>query len=131
MLTRFDPAGVCPPAANYSHATVVPAGARWLVASGQLGVGPDGTVPAGIAEQADQAFANILRILAEGGMEAGDIVRINAFLIDPGDLPAYMAARDRHVGTPPPSSTLMVVRAFAQPAFKIEIEVIAARLDTI
>lgn len=130
MLRRWNPSGVCPPPANYSHATMVPAGVRWLYASGQLGVRPDGTVPDGVSEQAEQAFASVLAILAEGGMDAGDIVRINAFLTDPGDREAYMAVRDRHVGNPPPSSTLVVVQALAQPAFKIEIEVVAARSDT-
>jgi 2-iminobutanoate/2-iminopropanoate deaminase len=130
MLERWNPGGICPPPANYSHATVVPAGARWLFASGQLGVRPDGTVPEGVSEQAEEAFANVLAILVEGGMDAGDIIRISAFLTDPADRAAYMAVRDRHVGSPPPSSTLVVVQALAQPAFKIEIEVVAARSDT-
>ena len=130
MLQRLNPSGISPPAANYSHATLVPPAARWLYASGQLGVRPDGTVPDGAAEQAEQAFASVLTILAEGGMDAGDIVRITAFLTDLADRAAYMAVRDRHVGAPPPASTLVVVRALALPVFKIEIEVVAARSDT-
>jgi enamine deaminase RidA (YjgF/YER057c/UK114 family) len=37
-----------------------------------------------------------------------------------------MRVRDRHVGEPPPASTLLVVQALARPQFRIEIEATAA-----
>jgi enamine deaminase RidA (YjgF/YER057c/UK114 family) len=127
MLRRITPAAICPPLANYSHAVEVPPNARWLYVSGQLGIAPDGTVPGSCAEQAEACFANLLAILAEGGMGAGDLVRLNTYLTDAADRAAYMAVRDRHVAAPPPASTLLVVRALARPEFKIEIEAIAAQ----
>lgn len=131
MLERFNPDGVCPPPANYSHATVVPAGARWLFASGQLGARADGSIPDGMAEQTEQAFWNVQKLLERAGMSPSDIVRLSAYLTDPADLQTYMQVRDRHVAAPPPCSTLVVVRALARPEFKIEVEVVAARSDTI
>jgi enamine deaminase RidA (YjgF/YER057c/UK114 family) len=79
--------------------------------------------------QATQVFENIAAILAEAGMAMGDVVRLAAFLVDPRDLATYMTVRDRHVGTPPPASTLVVVRALARPAFRVEVEATAAAAD--
>jgi enamine deaminase RidA (YjgF/YER057c/UK114 family) len=126
MLRRITPAGIHPPFANYCDATLVPAGARWLVLSGQLGVRPDGTVPPAVAGQAEACFDNLLAILAEGGMGVADLVRLTTYLVDPADLGTYMAVRDRYVGSPPPASTLLVVQALARPQFRIEIEAVAA-----
>lgn len=128
MLRRITPAGIHPPFANYCHATEVPPHARGLYVSGQLGVRPDGTIPDSFEAQAEACFANLAAILAEAGMTVSDLVRLNAYLIDPADLATYMAVRDRHVVDPAPASTLLVVRALARPQFKIEIEAIAATL---
>lgn len=128
MLNRINPASIHPPLAGYSHGTSVGPGATWLVASGQLGIAPDGTVPEGIAGQATLAFDNVMAILGEIGMSARDIVRITTFLVDPADLGAYMQVRDRYVEPPVPASTLLVVKALSRPAFRIEIEVVAAKV---
>jgi enamine deaminase RidA (YjgF/YER057c/UK114 family) len=126
MLRRITPSTIHPPFANYCHATLAPAGARWLYLSGQLGVAPDGTVPESLAEQAALCFDNLLAILAEAGMGAADLVRLTTYLTDPAGLAAYMSVRDRYVADPPPASTLLVVQALARPQFKIEIEAVAA-----
>ena len=128
-MRTIMPETISPPLANYSHAVEVPPNARLLYLSGQVGIAPDGTVPASCAEQAEACFANILAILAEAGMGPGDLVRLNTYLLDPADRAAYGAARDRHVGTPPPASTLVIVRALARPEFKIEVEAIAAQMS--
>ena len=129
MLRRFTPKDVAPPLANYAHATEVPPGARWLVLSGQLGIAKDGTIPPGAAAQADLCFRSIGSILKEAAMDFADIVTISAFLIDESDLADYMAVRDRYV-TDSPSSTLIVVKSFSKKQFRVEIETIAAKLDT-
>lgn len=129
MNRPLTPPEMRPPFANYSHGMEVPAESRLVFASGQLGVAPDGHVPGDVGAQVDLCFANIRAILAAAGMGIEDIVRVNAFVTDRADLPAYMAARDRHVGSPPPASTLMIVSGFNRPEFKVEIEVVAARRD--
>ncbi len=129
MLRRITPAAIHPPFANYCHATEVPPGARWLYLSGQLGIRPDGAVPDRFADQAEACFGNLLAILAAAGMTAADLVRLNTYLTDPADLGVYMAVRDRHVASPPPASTLLVVQALARPQFKIEIEATAATYE--
>ena len=121
--------GVHPPFANYSHAVEVPPGARTLFVSGQLGIAADGTVPPDAEGQAELIFQAIARILREAGMTMANIVRLNAYVVDRADLPAYMAVRDRHVGAPPPASTLLLVAGFPRPEFRLEVEAVAARVD--
>ena len=126
MLRFLSPKSIRPPFARYSHAVEVPAGKRLIVCSGQLGVGPDDSIPEDAGAQAELCFSNITAVLAEAGLGLKDIVRINAFVTDRGHMKPYMAVRDRLVADPPPASTLMIVSGFSRPEFKVEIEVIAA-----
>ncbi|MCO4055677.1 MAG: RidA family protein [Bosea sp.] len=121
------PAALRAPFARYSHAMEVQAGSRMLFASGQLGVHPDDSIPESAEAQADLCFANIGAILADAGFTLADIVRINAYVTDRAHMAGYMASRDRHVASPPPASTLMIVSGFTRTEFKVEIEIIAAR----
>ena len=129
MLRHFVPPTIRAPFARYSHAVEIPAGARLLLVSGQLGITPDDAIPDGVEEQAALCFAAIEACLAEAGMERADIVRLNAYVTDRAYLAGYMAARDRFIASPPPASTLMIVSGFARPEFKVEIEALAARQD--
>ncbi|MET0605902.1 MAG: RidA family protein [Beijerinckiaceae bacterium] len=129
MNRALTPPELRPPFANYSHGVEVPPQSRLIFASGQLGIGPDDKVPEDAGAQADLCFANIRSILAAAGMAMGDIVRINAFVTDRAHMAGYMASRDRHVGRPPPASTLVIVSGFTRPEFKVEVEVVAARAD--
>lgn len=87
MAEALVPGGVHPPFGRYSHGIAVPAGARLLVTSGQLRIAADGTVPEGVEDQAVLCFEAIGRILAEGGMDFGHIVRLNAFVTRREDFP--------------------------------------------
>lgn len=128
-LQPHTPAGIRPPFARYSHGIEIPPEARLMVCSGQLGIAPDDRIPEAVEDQTALCFENIRAVLASADMEMGDIVRINAFVTDREHLAGYMATRDRFTGSPPPASTLMIVSGFARPEFKVEIEVIAAKVD--
>jgi enamine deaminase RidA (YjgF/YER057c/UK114 family) len=127
LLRHLMPKGIRTPFARYSHAIEVPAGARWLLCSGQLGISASDHVPDSAEEQAVLCFEAIGACLAEGGMSLADIVRINAYVTDRDHMAAYMAVRDRFVAQPPPASTLMIVSGFTRPEFKVEVEAIAAK----
>ena len=127
MTRHHTPDSIRAPFAQYSHGVELPPGARILFCSGQLGIEPDDTVPEDAEAQADLCFRNIGAVLAAAGMDFGDLVRINAYVTGREHLAAYMAARDRVIGTPPPASTLMIVSGFAREIFKVEIEAVAAR----
>ena len=127
------PASIRKPFARYAHGVAVPAGARWVVTSGQLGIGADDAVPAGAEAQAQLCFANCAAILAEGGMGLVDVVRINAYVTDRAHMAGYMAARDAWLTglTRLPASTLVIVTGFTRAEFLVEVEVTAARVDAL
>ncbi len=127
MLKALSPPTIHPPFARYAHGIEVPAGARLVFCSGQLGISPDAVVPSGAHDQALLCFAAIGAILAEAGMTLSDLVRLNAYVTAREHLPAYMAARDSVLSGPPPASTLMIVSGFARPEFLVEIEAVAAK----
>jgi enamine deaminase RidA (YjgF/YER057c/UK114 family) len=126
-LRHLVPARLRAPFARYSHAVEVPASARWLFCSGQLGVSAGDAVPESAEAQAILCFEAIGACLAEAGMSFADIVRINAYVTDRAHMGPYMAVRDRYVALPPPASTLMIVSGFTRPEFKVEVEAIAAK----
>ena len=127
MNRVISPAGIRAPFARYSHAILVPPGAALLFASGQLGVGPDDTVPDEIEQQAVLCFENIKAILAAAGMGFANVVRFNGFVTDRAFFPVYGAVRSRYVVSDAFASTLVVVDGFTRPEFKIEVEVTAAK----
>lgn len=126
MFKFLTPKSIRPPFAKYSHGVEVPPGKRLIICSGQLGVGPDDSVPEDAGAQAELCFSNIAAVLAEAGLSLKDVVRINAYVTDRAHMRPYMDVRDRVVADPPPASTLMIVSGFSRPEFKVEIEVIAA-----
>jgi enamine deaminase RidA (YjgF/YER057c/UK114 family) len=84
-------------------------------------------VPESVEAQARLCFRAIIAILGEAGMSLSDVVRINAYVSAAEYLSGSMKVRDEFVGSPPPSSTLLVVQGFSRPEFKVEIEAIAAK----
>lgn len=126
MFRFLSPKSIRPPFARYSHGVEVPAGKRLVVCSGQLGIGPDDSVPDDAGAQAELCFGNISAVLAEAGLGLPDIVRINTFVSDRAFMKPYMEVRDRLFSDPAPASTLLIVSGFSRPEFKIEIEAIAA-----
>ncbi len=122
-----NPTTIAPPGGRYSHAIELPANARLVFASGQVGVDKKGKPGLGIEKQCELAWRNVLAILKDAGMAASDLVRIQVYLTDARFVPTYRAVRDRFIGAVPPASTLLIVHALADPSFLVEIEAIAAK----
>lgn len=124
---KLNPKKIHKPLAKYTHGVEVGPGARWLQISGQIGVTPAGKVAGGIKGQCDRAFRNLLAVLAEAGMDAGDIVKITVYLTGTEHIPAYRVARDKHLGRARPASTLLIISGLALPDLLVEIEAVAAK----
>jgi 2-iminobutanoate/2-iminopropanoate deaminase len=121
-MPRFiDPPDIHAPVAPYAHAVETGPGRR-LIISGQLGIRPDGSVPEDAAGQAEQAWANLLAVLAHAGYRLSDVVRLRLYATRTQDLPALRAVRDRHLGDHRPASTFVVVASLVGPQFLFEIE---------
>jgi enamine deaminase RidA (YjgF/YER057c/UK114 family) len=127
MNKIHNPAEIAPPIGAYSHGIEVPAGARTLHISGQVGITPEGKVAAGIEAQTEAALNNILGILKVAGMGVEDLVKMTTFLIDANDIAKVRAARMRVLGSQRPASTLLVISRLAAPEYLIEIEATAAK----
>lgn len=127
MLTRYNPDTVAPPLSPYSHGVEVPAGARWLHVSGQVGIGPDGSLPDDPRGQIENAFQNLMNVVAAAGMGPHDLVKVNVFLIRREDLETLREVRRRHFQGAEPASTLLYVSGLARPEFVVEVEAVAAK----
>jgi 2-iminobutanoate/2-iminopropanoate deaminase len=126
MLKAYNPETVAPPFSRYSHGIDVPASARWLYVSGQVGVAPDGTVRPGAEAQIEQAWRNLLAVLKAAGMGPRDLVKVTTFLTDRAHLQASREIRDRMLQGTEPASTLLIVSGLARAEWLVEIEATAA-----
>jgi len=122
----INPADIGPPAANYVHAMVTPAGSRTLHTSGVVPIRPDGTVPDDLAGQAEVVWSNIAAMLRDADMAPSDIVSVVTYAVQGEDLGIIMAARDAALGGHMAASTLVLVPALAQPAWRFEVAIVAS-----
>lgn len=126
MRRHFSPATIRAPFGRYEHAVEVRGASRLLFLSGQLGIRPDGSIPEDLEAQTELAFANIDACLAEAGLGREHVVKLTTYLTDAADRATYMRIRDGWVREPAPASTLVIVKTLALPAFRVEIEAMAA-----
>jgi reactive intermediate/imine deaminase len=126
-LERSNPDGVAPPAAGgYSHAVRVHVGeATLLFVSGQLPLDASGVLvgEGDMAAQARQVFENLRTILEANGATFADVVKMGTSVTDLGDLAAIREIRREYLGSDPPASTLVQVRALVLPDAMIEVDV--------
>ena len=114
------------PFSHYSQAVEVGAGSRLVYVSGQVGVAPDGMLPETEAGEHEQAWANVLAILASQGLGARNIVEITAYVTTQAGVGLYREVRERVMEGAAPASTLLVVSGLADPKWHVEIQVVAA-----
>lgn len=125
MLRRDINAGDAPaPASPYTQAVEVSGVTRTLYVSGQVPATRDGTVPEEIEAQVRLAWANVVAQLHAAGMSLDNVVKVPTILPSHADLPASRKVRGEVLGERRPASTL-IIGGLANPAWKIEIEVIA------
>jgi 2-iminobutanoate/2-iminopropanoate deaminase len=126
MLKMLNNPALQPPM-GYSHAVEATGAQRMLFVSGQVGVLADGTVPTSVGEQAKAAVENVNAMLAQAGMANTDIAKVTIYLTDEAYLGEFMAAAGSTLPSPPPATTLLIVKALAAPNLLVEIEAIAVR----
>jgi enamine deaminase RidA (YjgF/YER057c/UK114 family) len=118
---------LAPPTGQHSHAVEVPPGSRLVWVTGQVPIKADGQVPHSFTEQCEVAWRNVFAILEEADMGVADIVKVQAFVVRPSDMPAFRLVRERILGEHRPASTMFCVAALGRPEWKVEIEVVAAK----
>jgi enamine deaminase RidA (YjgF/YER057c/UK114 family) len=117
-----------PPVNGYSH--VVAFSGRMVAVSGQVPLDAQGKlVGADDPEaQARQVFENLATALAAAGAGMAQVVRLTFYLTDiDADLAILRRVRDEFVSPDnPPASSLVQVSRLVHPAFRIEIDALAA-----
>lgn len=127
MITFTNPPTVHAPAGAYSHSALVSGQTELVFLSGQVGVRQDGSTPPTLAGQADQAFANIVQLLAAHGLEPAHIVKLTLFIVAGQDIHVVRKARLKHLGEHRPTSTAVFVSQLADPKWFVEVEAVAAK----
>jgi enamine deaminase RidA (YjgF/YER057c/UK114 family) len=126
-MNRLLNIGVAHKIGTYSDGAEVPADAKLAFVSGTPGMMPDGTFPKGITAQSEQAWKNVLAILAQAGMGVKDLVKVTHYLVRQEDIKEYVVVRARFLGDARPASMLLVVPGLVKPEILVEIEAYAAK----
>jgi enamine deaminase RidA (YjgF/YER057c/UK114 family) len=114
---------------GYSHVAEVPPGQRLVFIAGQVALDKSGALvgPGDFKAQAQQVFENIRLALADVGGTFNDVIKLNYYVVDVGQIAALREVRDRHVNTAaPPASTLVEVRRLFRDDVLLEVEAVAA-----
>ena len=127
MLKKYNPDTVYAPVAAYYQAVEVPAGARWLVSAGQVGITPDGTLVEDADGQIAQAWRNVAAIIAAADMTPDDLVKLTIYMVGAEHIVASRGHRESALGGAMCASTLILVAGLADPAMIIEIDIVAAK----
>ena len=128
-MKPHTPSSIAPPAALYVHGMEVPANARWLFISGQIGMHPDGRPGATARDQVEIIWSNIVTILRSAGMDVTNIVKLTTYSTASEHLPVLREVRERVLNGHLPASTLLIVAGLAKPEWLVEVEVYAAIAD--
>jgi 2-iminobutanoate/2-iminopropanoate deaminase len=121
----ITPTTIHRPFGSYNHGILVEGPPPVLHMAGQVGMAADGHVPDTVEGQTEIVFANIQAILDAAGLERRHIVKLTTYLTDPAFRALYMPIRNGWIEEPWPASTLVAVKALAEPRFLIEIEAVA------
>jgi enamine deaminase RidA (YjgF/YER057c/UK114 family) len=110
-----------------SHAADAVRAGGLLFVAGVLPVDVRGELVGGddVAAQADHVFGELGVILAAGGCEFADVVKVSVFLTDVSDRPLVNPVRQRVFGQARPASTLVEVPGLAIRGARIEVDAVA------
>lgn len=124
MIEMVTPQGF-PNLPYLSPGALVTAPQRTLYISGQVGVDAAGQAGQDIGEQARLATGNVNAVLAAAGMNPSNLAKVTIYLTDESDIPAFMQAAAGALPSPPPATTLLIVKGLAAPNLRAEIEAVA------
>lgn len=126
MRQPRNPESVHAPLGPYTHQIELPAPARILALSGQIGMAPDGNVPETVAEQLDVALANVERNLEAAQMSVADLVKLTLYVTEPIAPEQRASVLTERLGGHAPCMTLIRVAGLAAPPLKVEVDAWAA-----
>ena len=125
QIVRHNPAAVHAPSSGYSMGLEFSQHRRLLFISGQVPERTDGSVPEDFEAQCEQAWRNVMAVLAAAGLGIEHLVQVRTFLTDRSQLLANRAIRARMLAGHEPALTVVVAET-VDSKWLLEIEAIAA-----
>ncbi|WP_065756608.1 RidA family protein [Bradyrhizobium paxllaeri] len=125
QIIRHNPEAVHAPSSGYSMGLELSQHRRLLFVSGQVPENSDGSVPEGFEAQCEQAWHNVIAVLAAAGLGVEHLVKINTFLTDKSQVMPNRAIRRKMLQGHEPASTVMIAET-VDSKWLLEIEAIAA-----
>ena len=115
----------------FTHAVAIEDAARLVYVAGQVSYDRDGIVVGkdDMRAQCEQVFASLTHALRAAGAGWGDVVKLNAYLVDmsPDSLNIYREVRARFLDAKQlPASTLVGVQRLVHEELLLEVEAVAA-----
>ena len=121
-----NPSTLAAPVAAFSHVSRV---GDLIHLAGQTGRRRDGTMPDGVAAQAEQAFENIRLALESQGTGLDHVLKFTIYLTDRAHIGEYESVAQRvlqqHSPGGYPPGTLLIVAGLAGESMRIEIDAVA------
>ena len=124
-----NPGDVHPPLAAYTHQIEITGSVRWLVLAGQIGRTADGAIPEDPLEQLAVAMENVRRNLRAASMVLEDVVKLTVYVVGDVDIGRFRESMASLLEGHRPCMTLLYVAALANPAFRFELDALAATAD--
>ncbi|WP_050421823.1 RidA family protein [Bradyrhizobium tropiciagri] len=124
-IVSHNPATVHPPAGGYCMGLELTQHRRLLFISGQVPERSDGTVPEGFEAQCEQAWRNVMEVLAAAGLRVEHLVKVTTFLTDRDQVAPNRTIRRKMLGGHQPALTVMIAET-VDSKWLLEIEAIAA-----
>ena len=115
-----------PPTNGYSHAVAF--SGPLVVVSGQVPLDAGGGLVGADDPEAQirQVFENLRTALAVAGAAMDQVVKLTVFLTDLDDLDVFRRVRNEYITAEAPASSLVRVAGLVNPAFRVEVEALAA-----
>ena len=127
-VSFINPATV-PAPKGYSQAAVIDLGScKMVIISGQVALDTKGNLVGkdNFEQQTNQVFLNIKNIVEAAGGDMGDLVKIQYYLLDVGELKTVRAVRDKYISVANlPASTLVQVSKLFRDDVLLEIDATA------
>jgi 2-iminobutanoate/2-iminopropanoate deaminase len=127
MPIYLNPTSIPEPSARYSQGVLIRPISKRLLISGQIGLSRDKVLAQGLEAQAEQAYDNLLALIAAAEMVPSDLVKIVTYCAVPGSIAVIGRVRERKLGRHAPASTYIEVAGLANPDYLVEIEGEAVR----
>ncbi len=110
---------------KFGYSPAVRAG-DFLYVAGQIGLNPDGSMPANDEGQIVNAFDRLKIVMEEAGASLDDIVELVSYHVGlQNHLSKFVEIKSRYIREPYPTWTILEIAGLARPGLVIEIKAVA------